>query len=442
MRTFGPAVGLTLVGFAIALFFVEPAPPRELVIATGHRDGNYYAVAEQYAQRLKQHGVTLLVRETAGSVENYDLLLHDEGVHLAIVQGGTVPEGVGPERLEALATLYLEPVWVFCRAGLSIGRLSDLQKKRIAVGTDGSGTQRLGVALLEATGVRDGKDGTVFVRQSGRAAVELLKDGEVDAGLFVLSATSPLIRELLLDERLELLSMDRSRAYARRFPFLKSIVLEQGVIDLALDLPRRRINLIAPVANLVADAELHDAFIPLLLEAATDVHRPGGLLSDTGEYPSLEGIEFPPNPAASYYLEHGPSFFQRHLSFWVASLIDRTKIMLVPLLMLLIPLVRLAPPVYRWRIRSGIYRWYAILRGIDQSLRGDSPKELADCERKLTEVERELQEVTVPLSYMEEFYNLHLHIDLVKRRLARRRLQQPETTDDPSADSLTVIPKE
>jgi hypothetical protein len=198
------------------------------------------------------------------------------------------------------------------------------------------------------------------------------------------------------------------------------VILERGVIDLALDLPRHPVRLIAPAANLVATRELHDAFIPLLLEAATDVHSAGGLLTDSGAHPSLDAVEFPPNESARQYLTHGASFFQRHLSFWVASLIDRTKIMLVPLLMLLVPLVKLAPPVYRWRIRSRIFRWYDILRRVDQSLPIEGRDELADCERMLTKMERELEEITIPLAYMEEFYNLHLHIDLVKRRVAGR----------------------
>lgn len=441
-RTFGPAALVTLIGFGITMFFVEPPPPGEFAIATGSRDGNYYAVAEEYARLLEEHGVKLQIRVTAGSVENYDLLLHDDDVHLAIVQGGTAPEGINENELQSLATLYLEPLWIFSRRELSLRNLMDLKGRRLAVGSDGSGTQRLTTTLLDVSGVRKGEEGTEFIARGGHQAVDLLQAGEVDAALFVLSASSPLIHELLLDDSLQLMNIDRSRAYARRFPFLQSLELERGVIDLERDLPHRRVQMIAPVANLVASHDFHEAFIPLLMEAATAVHRSGGLLSETGEQPSLDGIEFPPNPAATHFVEHGPSFFQRHLSFWIASLIDRTKIMLVPLLVLLIPLARLAPPVYRWRIRSGIYRWYAILRGIDQSLRHDNSDELAECSRKLTEVERELEEVTVPLSYMEEFYNLHLHIDLIKRRLARRLHDTPQSkNDDTETDSLLITPK-
>ena len=146
-----------------------------------------------------------------------------------------------------------------------------------------------------------------------------------------------------------------------------------------------------------------------------------------GTLPSLDGSEFKPNAVARHYLKYGPSFFQEHLGFWLASLIDRAKIMLVPFFLLLIPLVKLAPPVYRWQIRSRIYRWYALLRGIDQALRTGDQAQLADFERKLSAVEHELAQVSVPLSYMEEFYHLRLHIDLVKRRLEHQQAEMEES---------------
>ena len=417
VKTCGPAVLVALAGFLLAFYFVEPPPPGELVIAAGPADGNYYAAAKQYAQLFEENDVKLTIRETAGSVENYELLLNDDSVQLAIVQGGTSPQAPGIERLEALATLYLEPLWVFHRAGLSIEQLSDLRGKRVAVGQAGSGTKVLTETLLNANGVQDGRGKTTFVTHNVSRTIGMLEHGDIDAAFFVLAAESAIVRDLLCNEQFELLSFYRNQAYAQRYPFLKSVVLSRGVIDLTRDLPRRDVQLIAPVANLVATRELHDAFIPLLLEAAISTHEAGGLVSDPGKQPSLNGSEFTPNAVARHYLKYGPSFFQKYLGFWIASLIDRAKIMLVPLVVLLIPLVKLAPPVYRWRIRSRIYRWYALLRGIDQALRTARVDELQEFAKKLSAVEWELVEVSVPLSYMEEFYHLRLHIDLVRRRL-------------------------
>lgn len=50
--------------------FIEPAPPRQLTIATGNADGAYYRFALQLREQLQVHDVTLEILETEGSVDN------------------------------------------------------------------------------------------------------------------------------------------------------------------------------------------------------------------------------------------------------------------------------------------------------------------------------------------------------------------------------------
>jgi len=433
LRIAGPGVIVAIVTFLVAIYFVEPAPPKSIVIATGENAGRYHAVAEAYARTLERNDVTLKVRETAGSVENFKLLLGDDTVALAIVQGGTAPaEAHAENTIEAIASLYLEPLWVFYRADLPIEHLDDLKGRRIAPGKIGSGSQSLATQLLEANGVRDGQDGTAFLHQPTLQAAASLEAGQIDAAMFVLGPEAPMVLQLLEDPDVALMDFARQRAYARQFPFLKGVELEEGVIDFEKNLPRRRVRLLAPAANLVATSALHDAFVPLLLEAAVDQHHHGGLLADDGELPCLEYVSFPVNTAARHYLTHGPSFFQRHLSFWIASLIDRSKIMIIPLLTLFIPLFKIAPPVYRWRLRSRIYRWYGVLRRIDQQVREGKETDADEHAATLKAMSNELDTVHVPLSYMEEFYNLRLHINLVNSELKELRGKRSAT---PVSDS-------
>ncbi|MEQ9410497.1 MAG: TAXI family TRAP transporter solute-binding subunit [Fuerstiella sp.] len=433
-RTVGPGIVVTLAAFAIAFYFIEPPPPKVVVMATGGTDGRYHAFAKTYAESLARHGVTLKLRETAGSVENFELLLHDPDVNLAIVQGGTAPDDAyAADSIQAIASLYYEPLWVFFRADLSITDLNDLQGRRIAVGKIGSGSSLLATQLLSVNGVQDGQDETEFLRENEVQASALLEAGTIDAAMFVLGPESPILTRLLNNPKITLMDFTRQQAYVRRFPFLKGVTLEEGVVDFEKNLPRHRVQLVAPAANLVATTSMHDAFVPLLLEAALNEHHHGGLLADDGELPSQEFVSFPINPAARNYLEHGPSFFQRHLSFWLASMIDRSKIMILPLITLLIPLFKIAPPVYRWRIRSRIYRWYGVLRRIDQDLREGSSENAAEHAARLKAMSNELDTVDVPLSYMEEFYNLRVHINLVTAELEQHtRRKAPPPAEDPS----------
>jgi len=422
LKTLGPGAVVALIAFAIAFHFVEPSPPRRVVIASGKAEGGYHAAAKRYAEVFARNGIELEVKETAGSIQNYQLLADDNDVQLAIVQGGTVPANPQlTDGLESIASIYLEPVFVFYRLEQPLTELRQLQGRRIAIGNDGSGTAVLARQLLEENGVTDGSDGTQFTHQGGHAAAELLKSDSVDAAFIISAPDSPIIAELLQADDVRLMSFERQHAYSRRHPYLRSIVLEQGVIDLERNLPRQPVKLIAPAANLVITEEFHDAFIPLLLEAATAAHGQGGLVVETGVFPSLKHVEFPPNESARQYIGSGPSFFQKHLSFWIASLIDRTMILLIPLAVLLIPLAKLAPPVYRWRIRSRIYRWYGILREIDQKLRHGKIDETVSPVETLKKMELELERVSVPLSYMQEFYQLRLHLDLVQRRVIQYR---------------------
>ncbi|MBO6564140.1 MAG: ABC transporter substrate-binding protein [Pseudomonadales bacterium] len=416
-RTLGPAGAITLIGFIITFFFIEPAPPDVIRIATGPSDGNYYSSGLAYADFLKTKGIELQIQETAGSEENFKLLIHDKGTNLAIVQGGAVPKDVNPESFESIASLYLEPVWIFYRPGLELGRLGDFSGLTISIGRDGSGTQKLAKFLFAENGVSPNSGGTEFVNLGPRDSISKLKSGDIDALVLVLSPEAQLIRDLLYSSEVSLFSFDRNQAYSKRYGFLEAVTLERGVIDLEKDIPSEAINLVAPYANLIATPSFHDALIPLLLDAATISHFSGGLLADAGEFPSLVGSEFNNSEIAREYIEHGPSLFQRHLNFWVASLIDRAKIMLIPLIALLFPLIKLAPPIYRWRIRSRIYRWYAFLNSLDQKLRDKDSWDLEKYQAQLAQMEAELAELEVPLSYMQEFYDLHIHVDLIKRRL-------------------------
>jgi len=433
MKTWGPLAFAVGFAFIIAWLFVEPAPPDRMKIAAGPRDGAYFRYATEYAEVFARNGYELEVLETAGSIENYRLLSEDNDVHLAIVQGGTKPETLPQAEFEAIASLYYEPLWIFVRDNQQFRRLKDLSGKTIAIGPPDSGTHAIARKLLEANGLiaaipsdseADGTvelDGAVKVSDAGGyAAIQQLRDAEIDAACLVLPAGHSLIEELLSTPDISLLQFDRMEAYRRLYPFLSSVTLYEGVVDLERDLPGNDTKLLAPVANMICTAELHDAFVPLLIKAAQNSHQKAGIFASKNKFPSLEFAEFKPHPAALDYFQYGPSFLNRYLPFWLASFINRMKIMLLPLLTLAFPLVKMAPPIYRWQIRARIYRWYDLLRELDQQ-RDDRSRERI--ERDLAQIrtmQDELKQVKVPLSYMEEFYNLHMHIELVRGRLQKR----------------------
>lgn len=411
LRIYGPAALLVIAAFVLAFQFIKPAPPDRVVVATGGIDGAYHAFAKRYAEYLGREGITLELRPTAGSVENLRLLAAGE-VDLAMVQGGVEPASDDVAHFRSLGSLYYEPLWLFHRRGTRVAELRDLAGLRVAVGPEGSGTRALVSKLLHDNGVDDGN----WLPLGGRAALQALEQGEIDAAFFVISADSELVARMLRSPDIDLVDFRRADAYVRRYRFLNSLELPEGAVDLAQNIPDRRIRLLAPTANLVGSPDLHPAIIDLLLQAASEVHRDGGWFEGHEEFPMAGLLAFPLSKEAERFYKHGPPFLQRYLPFWAASLIDRLKVMLLPLLVLLLPLIKVMPPIYTWRMRARVYRWYDELEQAEQRL-ASGERDVAWVHEELDRIELEVQQVKVPLSFTDQLYHLRQHIDLVRREL-------------------------
>jgi uncharacterized protein len=411
-------IGLTVAGFMVAYQFVEPAPPKHIRIATGSLTGAYYSFGNLYKELLKQEGITLEVKQTAGSVANIGLLEDPKsGVDVAFVQGGTADAATG-DQLVALASLYYEPLWVFTREGLVIDRLTDLRSSRVAIGPEGSGTRAVALELLEANKLDD--KNTQLTKHGGNAAANLLLKGELDAAMVIASPRSALVSRLIRSPGISVMNFARHEAYTRRNRSLSSVTLPEGAIDLDQNLPPENITLLAPTASLVTREELHPALMTLLVQTAKKVHADGGLFSKPGQFPSSEFVEFPMSEETERYLVDGPSFLHRILPFWAATLIDRLKVMLLPLVTLLYPLAKILPPTYKWRVENRIYRWYKDLHEIEvEAAAKPSASELRALKDRVETIEDDLVDIHVPLSYASGLYELKAHVDGVRQKLGR-----------------------
>ncbi len=415
---FGPAVLVALLGFLLAYQFVDPAPPNQLVISTGGEDGAYYLFGQRYQEIFSQERIQLEVRESAGSIENIQRLEAGE-VDAAFVQGGT-GSLARSGKLRSLGSLFFEPIWLFHRRDLPLSRISQLQGKRIAVGREGSGTRALALQLLADNSIDDSTSDLQAL--GGQTAADALIGNRADAAFFVASPRSPLIRALLEHDDISLMSFERADAYTRIHRYLSRVVLPEGVINFRRNLPAEQTVLLAASANLVIREDLHPALIDLLLQAAKEVHGNGGWFERSGQFPNADYLDFPLGKEARRFYDYGPPLLQRYLPFWAATLVDRLKVMLLPLIALLLPLFKIMPPIYRWRMRSRIYRWYRELLEIDRQVYLDSAARDNGNQLlvELDQIERGISEIHVPLSFAEELYDLRLHVTLVRERLEKK----------------------
>ena len=416
VRLYGPLLGVVLFGVAIALFFVEPAPPKHVVIAGGSAGGAYALTAQAYATALAEHEVEATVLDTAGSVANMELLKSGKA-DIAIVQTGIAAD-FETEDVVSLGAVFYEPLWVFHRADLEINDLRDLAGLRVAVGTEGAGVRVLADLLLSDAGVRKASYSPVSL--SGARAADALLANQIDVMLAVSGAAAAWVGKLAANPSIALMSVRRAPALKRRHAYLGRVMLFEGVLDPAANIPRSDVQLIAPTAQIVVRNALHPAIQSLLIEAAYETHGRGTIFAEPGRFPTIDLVDLPLSDEAKRYYKSGPSFLRRIFPFAAANFLERAWILLIPLLTLLIPVVRAAPPIYRWSIRRKIYVWYRDLRGLEAEGRAAATDEERGAVRaRLAELQAEAGKVEVPLSYTDDLYRLRNHIDFVAALIDR-----------------------
>ena len=416
LRIFGLGFLILVAGFVLAFQFVKPSPPTSISIATGSPSGAYFAYAQRYKTLLAEQGITLNIVTTKGSIENIQRLQSDD-VDLAFVQSGTGQAYKSANDIVALGSVYYEPLWLFMPSQQALFKTSDLLGKRIAIGAEGSGTRALARIVLENNGITE--DNAVLLGINTDVATQALLNNELDYLFMVSSVESPLEKELLLETSLMPFDFERAKAYTRRYRFLSATELPQGVIDFQRDIPATDVDLLSAAATVVAKDSVHPALVALLMQVFDKVHGEGGILEEPGQFPSEHYVDFPLDDSAQRYFDYGPPLLQRYLPFWVAVLVNQLKVFLIPLIALMIPLIRVLPILYRWRIRSRIYRWYGDLRKMEQESdqEGLTADDKAALLSRLQRMHNRLMEESIPLSYHDELYHLRLHIELVRENL-------------------------
>lgn len=378
-------------------------------------EGAYFAYGKKYRDLMGRNGITVELKITSGSVENLKHLgTGTEKVDAAFVQGG-LSSLIGADRMQSLASLFFEPLFIFHQGGLPLKRLTDVKGHRVAIGEKGSGTRHLVSQLLAQNGITS--ENTTLVSYGFQEATDNLLNGGLDAAMFV-SHSTPFLRKLAQAPSITLMGIERADAYAMRNQFLQVLTLPEGAIDLARNLPNRDLSLVAPTAQLAVRSELHPALKYLLLDTARKLHQSGGGFEREGQFPAPINLDFPLSPEADRFFRSGPPFLQRYLPFWIAVFLNRMKIMLLPMIALLYPLFKIIPQVYRWRMRSRIYRWYARLESVDpEADRELAAASLQEYLGELDQIEEQVSRISVPLAYSEELYDLRLHIEMLRSKL-------------------------
>jgi TRAP transporter TAXI family solute receptor len=415
--TLAPIVLISAAAIFATLHFIRPAPPDSLSIAGGPAGSNFQTVAEQYRSILARNGVELRVLSSLGSADNLDRISQGE-VDLALVQSGVTRDG-GTDDLVSLGTMFRQPVFIFYRSAKPIALLSELAGKRVAVGREGSGTHFLALALLDGNGIEAGGQ-TTLLDLEGEGAKQALLDRQVDA-IFLSgdSASIATVRDLMHAEGVQLYDFTQGEAYERRFRYLNRLELPPGAFDLGNNLPDHRITMMAPTVELLAHSDIHPALSDLLIEAANEVHNRGALMQNPGEFPHPIEHDYPMSSDATRYYKSGKGLAYRYLPFWLASLVNRALVVLLPLIVVVIPALRFAPNLYGWRIKRRIYKRYGELMEFERgALETMTPERRSELLAKLDEIEKSIISAKIPGMFADRLYILRRHIQWVRESLS------------------------
>ena len=446
----GPFIVLAVALLALAYWWLDPNPPKRVTLATGPAQSAYEEFGKRYAKALAVEGITVVLQPSEGSAANLQLLREGK-VDVGFVQGGTSDYSEQDEEdLASLGSLFVEPLWLFYRedaarkvaaaeraaktqagrAGAkanpvedaTLGSLTQLQGLRVNTGTPGSGVPSLMAKLLESNRI-DPATLKISQLEQTPATVAFL-GGELDAIVFASAPESLMVQMLLQTPGVKLMNFAQSEAYSRRFAFLTPTRLPRGVVDLAANIPPDDVRLVAPTTSLITRTSTHPALQQLLAQAGNDIHGGAGWFKSAREYPNRDNSELPIAKEAERAIKNGTPVLQRYLRFWVANLVERMWLVMGIIIAIMLPLSRIIPPLYAFRVRSRIFRWYGRLRDIENRVDGSGDSDRNSSKNKalleeLNELERRAEKITVPLSYTDELYALRGNIHLVRKKLQR-----------------------
>jgi NMT1-like family len=407
---------------------VDPLPPRHLAIAAGMAGSGYEKIARQYVRILARDGVELEVRNSAGAVENLDLLRDAaSGVQAALTTFG-VTQPNDADTFYSLGGIFDAAIFIFYRNAEPITLFAQFRGKRLSIGVPGSALRSLMLEVLKTT---DGLDASTHLSDLDYTqSIDALIAGEIDVAIVPQLNGSPLQR-LLDAPEIRLMNVAQAEAIAKTVPGLKHVVLWRGLISLSRDIPNSDVDLLASRNRLLVRKHLHPALQYLLLEAMREVHWAPGPFNRLGEFPAEQPNDLPLSPTAEAFYRSGPTFWQRYTSFWFTSLLNRIVFFVIPVAAMLIPVIGFAPRLYRWLYVRRINQLHRALGNVERELAQSADRSrLIDYQKRIVEIAYAVRLLKVARPFEVDLQRLRIHLRMVQEEVSRMgALLQPEMVE-------------
>jgi TRAP transporter TAXI family solute receptor len=290
-----------------------------VVIEAGPKGAFFHETAVLIQNELKQYGVDAKIVFREDTVK----IIDDVNDKASPVDIGFVSQDVGTQQypeVTAVATITLEPLFIFYLASLDIKNLQDLKGMRLAVSPPASGTRKFAELVLGLYGVNS--QNTTFLPVNLSESAEAIKMGQVDAAFFEQPPDSAAIKALALDPKLRMLSLPQADALASNLSFARPVTVYGGGFDYLKGIPDRDIRLIAIPVTLIVKKDLKPAIVTIITQSLKTHFQKATLVSKPGEVLLINHDSIVPNQHAETVLKNGLPYIYRTLPFSLAALID------------------------------------------------------------------------------------------------------------------------
>jgi len=216
MKRFG-WIAAGLIGAAIA---GSALAQTRISIATGGTGGVYYPLGGGIANVLSKYvpNMQATAEVTGASVDNMKLVGAGKA-EVGFTMADTAWDAYqgqdkfkdNKQAVRALVVFYPNLTHVVTVEGKGINTMADLKGKRISTGAPGSGTEVMAFRILEAYGIDKDKD-VKRERLSVAESVNALKDGKIDALIWVGGIPTPAITDLAATPNTKIKLIDHADA--------------------------------------------------------------------------------------------------------------------------------------------------------------------------------------------------------------------------------------
>jgi TRAP-type uncharacterized transport system substrate-binding protein len=422
LREVWPLISLLILALAILIWFAKPAPPNQVLMATG-AGGSYKVLGEKYQSYFAKKGIELKLVETRGSNENLQHLIdRKDPIQAALVQGGMIAAD-NLSGVESLGSVDYEPVWMFYRKntfneGMHVSD-RDIAKLKINIGPLGSGTRTQALSIFRLNGLNT--DAPNLLGLGNTEGVHALERGEIDAVMLVDGFDSPNVQRLIKNPGIKLASFTRADAYTRLLPYFEEVNIPMGGFDLGANIPDHPIQLISTTTNLLIDDRLHPAIQVLFLEAAKEINGNKSYFSKAGEFPVYMNTEAPLSQEAKFFYEKGTPTLMKYLPFWLAEFLERMFFLMLPFAAFAYPVIK-SIPTYRTNLaKKQINSIYKELDNFEKNtIENYDPARRVEYIEVLNEMERRILRSKAAKLATAECYSLRNNIEFIRNALEKQ----------------------